>query len=180
MDEKFEHIKKEYTHLHTEFLKKNPILVKYLDNGVWAPSIPKEVFKIFHKYSDKNKLFLDLGSGDGIAVMIASLFFKYAYGIESDKEFFDLSETMKKKLGIENVTFIKEDFHNIDFSNYDILFMAPDKEFTLKLENKISNELDGMLIVYSSIFQPKTLNKVDQFETHYFDVSIYENIPKKV
>jgi len=35
------------------------------------------------------KLSLDLGSGDGLVVMIASLFFKNATGVEFEKEFFD-------------------------------------------------------------------------------------------
>ena len=180
MQGRYEQIKEEYNKIHKEFLKKNPILVKYLEKGVWAPSISKEIFKIFHRYSDKNQSFLDLGSGDGLAVMVASLFFKHAYGIEMEKEFFDISENVKKKLNIENTTLINDDFFNHDFSKYDVLFIAPDKEFSLKLENKLLRELNGKLIVYSSIFQPKTLKKIDQFETHHFDVSTYENKPKNV
>ena len=131
--------------------------------------------KIFQKYQDKKKTLLDLGSGDGVAVIIASLFFKHCYGIEIDKDFFELSKKMKKKLEIANVTFIHNDFFNIDFSKYNILFIAPDKEFTLKLENKLAKELNGILIVYSSVFQPKTLKQINHFKTHHFDVYVYES-----
>jgi hypothetical protein len=180
MQDKFNTIKEAYNQLHTDFLKENPILVKYIDSGVWAPSLPKELFKIFKKYEDKSKVFLDLGSGDGIAVMVASLFFKKAVGVELDKGFFNTSLKMKEKLKIANAEFINDDFHNLDFSDYDILFIAPDKEFPLKLENKISSELNGILIAYSSIFQPQTLKKVDEFPTHHFTVSVYRNRPKNV
>jgi predicted O-methyltransferase YrrM len=173
--EKFNRIKSAYKELHDEFLRKNPILVKYMGKGVWAPSLPKELYKIFKKTGGKEKTFLDLGSGDGIAVMTASLFFKQADGIEFEKEFYDISENMKKKLGIKNVNFIFDDFFNIDFGKYDVIFIAPDKEFTLKLENKINSEMKkGKLIVYSSIFKPKTLRLADKFETAHFDVGVYE------
>lgn len=180
MQKKYEEIKQAYKKIHEEFLHSNKLLVKYLDKGVWAPSIPKELFKIFNKYKDKNKLFLDLGSGDGVAVMIASLFFKQAHGIEMNREFYNISKEMRTKLGIKNVTLVHDDFFNLNFSKHDILFIAPDKEFTLKLENKLARELNGKFIVYSSIFQPKTLNKVAEFQTHHFDVCVYENTPKKV
>ncbi len=180
MREKYEKVKGAYKELHKKFLENNPFLIKYLDNGVWAPSLPKELFRIFGKYEDKSKTILDLGSGDGLAVMVASVFFNHAYGVEIDKGFFDISNKMKEKLGIDNVTFIKEDFYNLNLNNYDILFIAPDKEFSLKLENKIAKELNGILIVYSSIFKPKTLKKIDEFETHHFSVSVYENKAKKV
>ncbi len=47
--------------------------------------------KVFLKYKDEGKTFLDLGSGDGVVVMIASLFFKKSFGVEVDKGFFDIS-----------------------------------------------------------------------------------------
>ncbi|MBD3164092.1 hypothetical protein GF323_02755 [Candidatus Woesearchaeota archaeon] len=178
--EKYRQIKQAYEELHRNFLLKNSILVKHLNKRVWAPSIAKEVYRIFQKYGDKEKVFLDLGSGDGIAVMIASLFFKRAYGIEIEKEFFDISLRMKKKIGIHNAAFLNSDFYKADFSKYDILFIAPDSEFTLRLENKVSRELDGKLIVYSSIFQPRTLEQSGHFLTKHFDVFVYENRPKKV
>jgi hypothetical protein len=178
--EQFEKIKQAYKELHDEFLKKNPVLTKHFKEGVWAPSIPKEVFKIFHKYADKNKTFLDLGSGDGIVVMIASLFFKKAYGIEINKEFFDISVRMKDKLSIENVEFRHGNLFDINIGDYDVMFIAPDKEFGLKFENKIEKELKGKLVVYSSIFKPRVLEYSDHFETSHFDVYVYENIPKKV
>ena len=47
--EKFNQIKDEYNKLHFELQKKYPILTKHHDKGVWAPSIAKEVYKIFEK-----------------------------------------------------------------------------------------------------------------------------------
>src|SRR3989338_523791 len=96
--ELFERIKEAYRENHESFLKAHPVLLKYLPDGVWVPSLPKEIFKVFKKTGDKNKSFLDLGSGDGIAVMVASLFFRKADGVEKEKEFFDASIGMKNKL----------------------------------------------------------------------------------
>ncbi len=176
----FEKIKETYKKHHEEFLKENPILIKYMDHGIWAPSLPKEIFKAYKKYEDKSKVFLDLGSGDGIAVMVASLFFRHAHGIELDESLFNISNSMKQKLSIQNTTFIKKNFYDVSFTDYDFLYMAPDQPFSLKLEKKLKEELNGMLMVYSSIFQPKTLKKVDEFETNHFTVCVYENKAKKV
>ena len=121
----FEAIKEEYKKLHDEFLRQGNLLTKHHEKGVWAPSIPKEVYKIFHRCADKDKTFLDLGSGDGIVVMIATLFFKKASGIEVSKEFYDISIKMQKKLGL-NAELIFDDFYNIDFGDYDYLYIAPD------------------------------------------------------
>ena len=119
-----------------------------------------------------------MGSGDGLVVMIASLFFGKAAGVEIEGEFYDVSLEMLKKLKIENVSLIHDDMFNIPLNDFDIVFMAPDKEFTLKLENKIERELNGILIVYSSIFQPKILKKIGSIETKYFSVGIYSNKAK--
>jgi len=175
----FESIKQAYLGFHEEYRKKNSLLIKYVQDGVWVPSLPKELFRVFKKTGDKNKTFLDLGSGDGVAVMVASLFFRKADGVEKEKEFFDVSIEMKNKLHL-NVDFFNKDFFDIDFSKYNILFIAPDKEFTLRLENKIRNELDGKLIVFSAVFRPKTLKHHSEFETDHRTVYIYENRPKNV
>ncbi len=177
--ENFEKIKRAYRECHESFLKTHPVLLKYLPDGVWVPSLPKELFKVFKKVGDKNKAFLDLGSGDGIAVMVASLFFRKADGVEKEKEFFDIAVKMKEKLQAD-VDFFNKDFHDAHFKEYGMLFIAPDKEFTLKLENKLRSELNGKLIVFSSIFQPKTLKKISEFETDHRTVYIYENSPKNV
>ena len=176
----FEEIKKIYGKIHKDFLRTGKMLTQHHKDGVWAPSIPKEAYKIFDRYSDKNLRFLDLGSGDGIVVMIASLFFKRATGIEIAKQFYDISIDVQAKLNRPNVDFLMDDFYNLNFGDYDLLYIAPDKEFSLKFENKIERELNGKLIVYSSIFQPKTLKVVDEFETHHFEVKVYENKAKKV
>ncbi len=178
--EGFLRIKDEYKLLHEEFLQNWPILTKHLPNGVWAPSIPKEVYKICERYADPKKRFLDLGSGDGLVVLIASLFFKDATGIELDPEFYSISVEMRDRLDIANANFLRKDFMDASFKGFDILYIAPDKEFTLRLENKIEKELDGILIVYSSIFQPKTLGLKETFSTKHFEVYVYENKPKNV
>ena len=176
----FTRIKYEYNRLHSELLGKFPILTKHHEKGVWAPSIAKEVYKIIERVGDKNKVFLDLGSGDGLVVMISSLFFKEAIGVEIDREFFSISKKMNEKLGFPNVRLVYDDFFNLNFTDYDVMYIAPDREFSLRFENKIEREFNGLLIVYSSIFQPKSLKLVNEMNTKHFEVKFYWNTPRKV
>ena len=68
----------------------------------WNASIAGEVYEAFKKIKlNKFKNFLDIGSGDGKVVMIASLFCKNAEGIEIDKSLHNKSVQIKNKFKIK-------------------------------------------------------------------------------
>jgi len=146
------------------------------DNGFFGSSICTEILELFKKIKIKNsKRFIDIGSGDGRVVLIASLFTK-AVGIESDKDLFELSNSLKKRLLLDNASFVHDDFFNINLRDYDIIFIFPDKPFYRGLELKLAREMkkDAILIVYGSHFLPERLNlkkKVD-VSTEVFVYSI--------
>ncbi len=112
--------------------------------------------EILNKFFETIKLkgnFLDLGSGDGRVVFLASLFCN-ATGIEFEKELVDLSEKYKKELNF-NCEFICDDFENLDFSKYDVLFSFSDNFFSEKFVEKLKKEFKGTLYVYQGVFLPE-------------------------
>tara|TARA_Y100000031_G_C8147633_1_gene350758 strand:+ start:65 stop:580 length:516 start_codon:yes stop_codon:yes gene_type:complete len=141
---------------------------QYTSKGVWAGSHLESIFKLFQEIKlDKFKNFLDLGSGDGRVVLIASLFTK-ASGVEADIDLIAKANKIKTRYKLK-ADFIVDDFFNIDLSKYDIIYINPDKGFNYGLERKLKDELKGKLLVYNNLFLPRFLK---QGKVHLFN-----NIP---
>ena len=154
--EKYKDIEKEYWKFEQELLRKG-IAFKETEKGIWGSVSCDEILEIFKKINlNKYKNFLDLGSGDGRVVLIASLFTK-ATGIEYDRELHEKAEEIKKKLGI-NAELINGDYMDYDLGKYDIIFINPDKNFK-EIEGKLMKEFRGVLVVYNNIFLPRFLKK---------------------
>lgn len=119
--------------------------------GVSDLEILEDFFKKIN-LNEKNN-FLDLGSGDGRVVFLASLFCS-ATGVEFEKELIDLSDEYKSELKLD-CNFICDDFQNLDFSKYDILFSFADNFFTEKFIQKLKEEFVGTLYVYQGVFLPE-------------------------
>ena len=112
--------------------------------------------EILNKFFTKIKLkgnFLDLGSGDGRVVFLASLFCN-ATGVEFEQELVDLSNNYKEELKL-NCNLICDDFDNIDFSKFDVMFSFSDSFFSEKFVSKLKKEFKGTLYVYEGIFLPE-------------------------
>jgi protein-L-isoaspartate O-methyltransferase len=156
----FEIIKQEYYNLNRSLLKQGRLPLKETSKGFWGISACDEVFELFKKLElDKYKNFLDLGSGDGRVVLIASLFVKKAVGIEADEELYNISLSIRDKLKVNNVEFINDDFLNSDFSIFDIIYLFPDKHINLELKKKLSKELNGKIIIFNSYATELPLKK---------------------
>ncbi|MFC1728039.1 class I SAM-dependent methyltransferase [Nanoarchaeota archaeon] len=154
----FEKIKKEYSDFEDSLIKQGKKPMRDTGFGFWGCTILDEVYEFFKKINlGKYKHFLDLGSGDGRVVLIASLFTK-ATGIELDKELFEKSIELNKKLGL-NGEFIHDDFMGVDLSGYDFLYIFPDKCFYMAFEDKLKKELSGVLAVCNETFLPTFLRK---------------------
>ncbi len=167
LEQKFQAINKAYDDYYRSLLSKGKLLVRDTDAGIWGYASASVCFEFFKKINlDKCKNFIDLGSGDGKVVAIASLFTN-SIGIEADKELVD--DSLKIKEGLvkhkiiqpERCKLIKDDFlkQEYDLSKYDIIFINPDKLFTLEFEQKLVKELTGTLYIYNNIFAPKMLEK---------------------
>lgn len=141
--------------------------------GFWGAAITEHIYEFFKKIKLQNyRNFLDLGSGDGKVVLIASLFGVKATGIEIDDDLIKTSERIKKELKLK-ADFIKGDFFKHDFSKYDIIFINPDKGFENGLEDKLLKELNGKLSVYNQIFLPRFLRKGRSYWFDQVPVIIY-------
>ncbi len=170
----FSQIKKEYDAFYSELLKNGKLPMRSTEKGFWNASISDEIFEAFNKINlGRFKNFLDIGSGDGKVVLIASLFCKNAEGIEIDESLHNKAIEMKSKLRINNAAFHNKDFFQHDFSKYDVLFLAPDTSLDRGLENKLLKELDGKLMHYGHHFQPRFLKKEKDFLVNGTLVSVY-------
>jgi len=156
--EQFNKIKKEYDDYYKSFYDNGKFPMGDTEKGFWGAAISEDVFDFFQKIElQKFKHFIDLGSGDGKVVLIASLFTK-ATGIEFDKDLIDKSNEVKDKLDLK-AEFLQKDFFDLDLSEYDFVFINPDKDFYHGLEDKLLKELKGTLFVYNFVFSPRFLKK---------------------
>ena len=95
----FVQIKKEYDAFYRDILKNGRLPMWSTAKGFWNAAIADEVYKSFKKLRlNKFKNFLDIGSGDGKIVLIASLFCQNAEGIEIDGFLHNKAVEIQKKI----------------------------------------------------------------------------------
>ena len=170
----FNQIKKEYDEFYKSLLSRGRLPMWSTEKGFWNASSSDEVYESFRKIKlNKFKKFLDIGSGDGKVVLIASLFCKKADGIEIDDFLHHKALQMQAKFGIRNAEFRNKDFFEHDFSKYDILFLSPDTPLERGLEKKLLKEMKGKLMHYGHHFSPISLKKEKTFFVNGTTVSLY-------
>jgi len=137
-----------------KFMQRGSYQLSEAKDGIWAPSNLFAVYQAFGKFDLGNcKHFLDLGSGDGRVVFVASLFTR-ASGIDSDENFHEKAMNHKEALGIKTI-FINKDILQHDLSNYDVFFMYPGESFIQEFVEKLKKEARGKrLIIYNKIYTP--------------------------
>jgi hypothetical protein len=124
--------------------------------GMWACSDAKEVYDLFVQMGLERFAHLcDLGSGDGRAVLLASLFTQ-ATGIEADPELVRVSQGLARELGLKRARFLCGDCRQADLTPYDLLFLYPDKPLDW-LEARLPPRWPGRLLVYGPYFKPQRL-----------------------
>lgn len=157
MQEKIEALKKYYFELE-ETKKETHTHVRKTEKGTFGTSDLDIMQEFFEKLDGDDKVFMDLGSGDGRIVLLASLFFKKAIGVEFDSELIAESMQAAKELEL-NVEFLQEDYLEVDFSQADVLFLYMDNEFSTALITKLKKEFKGTLYSYESVYTPQGLEK---------------------
>jgi len=162
MNKKFEEIKEEYDKFYKSIWSKGKTPMRDTEVGFWGTAACDDVFELFNKMElGKYKHFIDLGSGDGKVVLIASLFTD-ATGVEFDKELHEKAVEIRDKLDVK-AELICSDFLPMDISKYDIVFVNPDRSFHKGVEEKLVNELNGILIVFNLVYRPTGLKKGQTF-----------------
>jgi hypothetical protein len=169
MEEHYKQIKAAYDDFYKFLLRKGKLPMWATEKGYWDAAISDDVFELFkqmklHKFNS----FVDLGSGDGKVVLIASLFGLKATGIEHDKWLHDSAVQFKQKLShipdTQNAEFIQQDFLEHDLSKYDVVFIHPDTPMHRGLQNKLLEELNGKLVVYGPHFHPSALEQEQRLD----------------
>ena len=174
--DKIKKIEKVYDGFSMDLLSNGRKMNWPTDKGYWAVSPIVDLFELFQKtHLKKHKKFIDLGSGDGRATIIANLFTD-ATGIEFDKELHRIAKRLAKDLN-SNAKFINDDYCGVDLGSYDYIFMFPDSPFEENVENKLLKEMksNSKLVVWGPLFIPEKLKQTKFLEIKGTVVTVYQN-----
>jgi hypothetical protein len=168
MMEHFNRIKTRYDDFVRFLLWNNILPARDTGIGYWGTTPLLELRELFTRLSPQGyKRMIDLGSGDGRVVLLASLFGIEAHGIEFDPWLVNSSLFIRRKLDLpsfEQTKFREGNFMHHDISGYDLVYTSPDKPFNRNsFEDKLLRELSGDLIVHGWEFHPTSLKEK---ETH--------------
>jgi hypothetical protein len=158
---KFLAIKSEYERFYNDLLSQGRLPLKDTGEGYWAMAVADDVYELFRRLKlQRYKSFIDIGSGDGKVVLIASLFTR-ATGIEVDD----------KKLKLISIL-LHGDYHELDLRAYDLIFYHPDHH-NHRLELKLMEELQGKLVVYGGLYHPTSLQREMHFIANTTPVTVF-------
>lgn len=160
---RFEAMKAAYARLEEEKQEHKEPLIFKTGKGIFGAMPCERAFTFFERIGLwKYSRFIDIGSGDGRVVLIASLFTN-AEGIEIDEGLCADAMHIRDALDIgeSHAKIICKDIVDHDFSSYDILFINPDKGWHKGLEEKLLHEMrdDAVLYVNNDIFLPERIKK---------------------
>ncbi len=181
MNKKFAEIKRHYDDFHRFLLKRGVLPVRDTGVGYWGVSPLDDIYHLFCSIRLENyKRFIDLGSGDGRVVLVASLFTN-AEGVEADAWLHSVSTHMKQRLShipeTRKAVFHQKDFFQHDISAYDAVFHHPDKPMYRGVESKLLKELNGTLILYGHHFHPSSLKKEESIQVGDAVATLYKRPP---
>lgn len=124
--------------------------------GLWTRSGLDELLDLFTQIDLAGyRRMVDLGSGDGRVVCLAS-FFTRAHGIEADPGLVASSRRLAGKMALPDVAFQEADLRSADLTDYDLLYIFPDKPLDW-LEDMPARAWQGRLLVYGTNFLPAKL-----------------------
>jgi len=124
--------------------------------GAWAASRIAHVHYFFKRLGlEKDRLFIDLGSGDGLVACVAGLFTR-SIGIEADPDLCRTALEAIRSLRMNHrVEIICGDYLTMNLQRADCLYLYPDKPF-MPLEALLTS-WPGRLLVYGPHIPPKHL-----------------------
>ncbi|MBR9692530.1 methyltransferase domain-containing protein [Candidatus Woesearchaeota archaeon] len=170
---KFEKIRAHFKDQDNALLAKGKLAMGETSFGFWGTTNMNDAYELFKRIGlDKKKHLIDLGSGDGRIVAIASLFTK-AVGIEGDETFVEKGKKAKKQLTLKNMKLKQKDYYDENLEQYDIVFMFPDKEFDDKIVEKLKKEFKGTLYIYNNLYLPKGLKKGKTIRIEQLPIASY-------
>lgn len=169
----FSEIRAAYSGLERDLSLHNRLPYKTTLRGCWATSVLDDVFKIFHQVGlDQYQNMVDLGSGDGRVVAVASLFTN-ATGIEIDRELHEWAVKIKKLLQLNNASFFCDDFSHFLLSSFDFIYIYPDRP-QLAVECFMEGKWNGKVMVAGSHFSPGSWRKEKILECSAGRYTLYD------
>lgn len=113
----------------------------------------KSIYEIIKKYYFEECKFIDIGSGCGkIVIYLVNNLDIYADGVEIDQNRYNKSLNLLDKFNLyDKIDFFNQDFQNIYFGNYDILYccnLVFSDDHNKKLYTKIINEFNGIFLLF--------------------------------
>jgi len=146
-----------------QFNQLYPNQIQELSAQHWTPlSIAKKAADFLS--AEKNTRVLDIGSGVGKFCLAAAYFQPSInfFGVEQRMNLVEHAESAKQILGLENVTFLNQNFTSIDFNLYDHFYFFNSFYENINDKNKIDENIE-----YSD----------DLF--HYYSRFLYRQLDKK-
>jgi len=140
--------------------------------GAWAASRPAHLYSFFRKVDlSRFRLFIDLGSGDGVAACTAGLFTR-SIGMESDPILVSRAALAARDLKLESrVSFICANFLTQRIQQADCLYIYPDKPVHA-MEDTLEG-WDGTLLIYGPHFPPKRFCLLEKLRCGRETMSVY-------
>lgn len=164
-----------YRKLHQPGTNPETSLYRLTPLGAWAGSRAEHVHYFFKTIKvDRFRLFLDLGSGDGLVTCIAGLYTR-AVGIEVDLELVRLAQRASEDLDLrDRVGFVCGDYRQMRICNADCLYIYPDKP--LGPIEALLEGWAGQLLVYGPHFPPKSLLPTLSLKCGSERLKVYERL----
>jgi hypothetical protein len=140
--------------------------------GAWAASRPAHIFHFFRQIDLSGfRLFLDLGSGDGIVSCLAGLFTQ-AIGIEADSQLASMAGRAAQDLGIQNrVDFICADFFTQEIRVADCIYIYPNKP--VYAVEELLDGWEGTLLINGPHFPPRKFSVQQKLRCGRETLTIY-------
>ncbi len=178
--EQFDLIKKYFLERDLDLYAGGNLPVRSTEQGIWGPSVLDYCYDAFLKLHLENfRHFVDLGSGDGRIVWIASLFTE-ASGIESDKEFHAIAKKARPFDPVHNVHLLCKDFRNMKLNEFDFLFANPDHTYAPDFSRKLLEECSGAtFLLYNNIFPVYDFKKERVLWYDQFPLTVYKVVPSR-
>jgi hypothetical protein len=127
-ERQFARIEAYYQYLHHQLDRSGQGCYRLTVLGAWASSVADHVYHFFRELClERHRLFIDLGSGDGLVACIAGLFTQ-AVGIEIDQGLCATASRSIRELDLQQrVVVVCGDYLSQHIRRADCLYLYPDK-----------------------------------------------------
>lgn len=155
----FSDIKHYFEEQDRAMLSHGKLLVHDTSCGIFGVTHLDDAHQFFTKIRlERFRHLADLGCGDARVAIVASLFTR-ATGVELDSEVARRARAAITSVPLPEeararLTFKEQSYYDEDLSQYDVIFMFPDKRFDDVIRAKLAREFTGYLFVYNRVFAP--------------------------